>query len=1020
MDYLKVAGVCLLALTIAGCKGGGGGSDSSSESTQQEQGTNPTSPSNPGSGGSTPDPVSPPPKPPAPPSNPDSGTPPPPVRSLTVSLNGLAPEDTTVTASGNGELHTAILQGDAYGFTNLTPDINYSLKVQAPGYKQTSSVSSKPGGTASLNISEQPSPDVDGKFKYTWKDDGQSVSGLEYASKVNKPITVNVEGVEQEIPNIAAAQMLYRDYRIVLNDSGDQKWTQAHAYRLLETMKQIPQKHCSLDQSVLGLACKPDKNTIKKTVWKLSHSAVTNDVQNKNGTVTLGTAAFTYSEPKIATVDGRRGRYFSKRLHHALVRYLTNGGNNLSTANYILEKRFGVTIDTRKNNSHSNLSQVYRNIAVTEEDRDTSAWQSFSPEEVLLIINQFEELPSGMHIIRGGPDNKKGLKYLFRRANGHDHPLYPDAPAVAWPGAGYIEFMESAFKGSNLEHMQRLVLHEKTHFLWHYNVSKQQKLKWLAFSDWYRVDGAEDSHLSDLPYSNENGASHTHGSSYISDNQNINVDASDGWSAHKTTNFVSGYAQLKNPNEDLAESVSYFLMNPDKLRSRAPGKYEFIRDSLMAGVMYLQEIRDDLTFEVLNLHPDYIYPGKIKEVDIQVVGEAQENKRVTINLKLHTTKSSCGKDSCLEGASLAFTRIFSEIDTFKDIYFYPVSGRGSQSSHLRATFTLPDTAKNGWWAPAQITITDPLGNERYQRSTDYGWQLFINNPDEDITPPEYIANSLNLELGDRKAITVVNGNKGTDLSTDTCSGQGSNCRVIRTITARWDVDEDVAMKDSNACFSRFAHQSYSNYSMDEYGAFQKNVQGIIDGQCQTQVTATEYYQSGQYRVAHVSMQDRALNRKSTQFSDSHSSREASPKVTLDNSGGNPDNQPPEMNIQPCTEGVDRCISIKGTPSNPSSPDGETNVELTYWVKDDKSGLGTVSYNLRDPQGVNHFYYAYHKNTHTLFFNGDPTVWKKYTVSETLPKGSAPGIWGLTEMTLYDKAGNKKSYDFTETVIFEAL
>ncbi|MRI33277.1 hypothetical protein EOPP23_09810 [Endozoicomonas sp. OPT23] len=1017
MDYLKIAGACLLALSIAGCKGGGSGGSDSPSTPQSEQGNNPNS-SAPDSTPNTPDPG---PTDSGADNSSGSGPAQPVVRSLTVNLNGLTPEDTTVTASGNGELHTATLQGDAYGFSNLTPNIEYSLKVQAPGYKQLSSVQSKPGGVASLNVEEQPSPDVDGKFTYTWKDDGQTVSGLEYASKVNKPVTVDIEGVERKIPNIAAAQMLYRDYRVVLNNTGSLQWTQAHAYRLLETLRQIPQKHCSLDQSVLGLSCKPDRNNIKKTVWKLSSSPVTNDIETSNGTVTLDAKAFTYAEPKIATVDGRRGRYFSKRLHHALIRQMTDGGQNLAKANYILEKRFGVTIDTRKNTGHSNLNSVYNNIAVTSEDRDASAWQSFTPEEILLIINQFEELPSGMHIIRGGANNKQGLKYLFRRANGHDHPLYPDAPAVAWPGAGYIEFMEKAFKGSNLEHMQRLVLHEKTHFLWHYNVSKQQKLKWLAFSEWYRVDGAEDGHLNDLPYSTENsGASHTHGSSYNPDNQNINVEASDGWSARKTTNFVSGYAQLKNPNEDLAESVSYFLMNPDKLRSRAPAKYEFIRDSLMAGVMYLQEIRDDLTFEVLNLHPDYIYPGKIKEVNIDVVGEAQDNKRVTIDLKLHTTKSSCKKDSCLEGASLAFTRIFSEIDTFKDIYFYPVSGRGSQSDHLRATFTLPDTAKNGWWAPAQITITDPLGNERYQRSTDYGWQMFINNPDEDITPPEYINDSLTLSLSDSKAITVANGRKTADLNTDNCSGQGSSCRVIRTITARWDVDEDVAMKDSNACFSRFAHQSYSNYSMDEYGEFQKNVQGIIDGQCQTQVTATEYYQSGEYRVAHVSMQDRALNRKSSQFSDNHPDREASPKVSLDNSGGNPDNQPPEMNIQPCADGVDRCISIKGTPTNPSKPDGETNVVLSYWVRDDKSGLGTVSYNLRDPQGVNHFYYASHDNTHTLFFNGEPTAWKKYTATETLPKGSAPGTWGLTEMTLYDKAGNKKSYDFTETVIFEAL
>ena len=1009
-----MAGACLLALSIAGCNSGGG-SDSSSSSVPDSGSNSGNQSGNGSNSGNQPSPET--------PTAPDSS-------SITVNLNGSVPEGAVVTASGNGELHTATLHGsqllssaalrsEGYTFNGLTPDIDYSIKVQAPGYSQDKVVTHKPGEDVSISLSAQPTPDVDGEFRYNWKDDGQSVSGLEYASKVNTPLTVEVEGLEHEVPNIAAAQMLYRDYRVILDDTGDLAWTQAHAYRLLETLRQIPQQHCSLRPSTGSLPCDTRHKSVHKTIWKLSNRPVTDDVQTEGNTVTLDTQTFTYADPKIANVDGRRGRFFSKRLHHAVVRQLTNNGKDLEKANYILEERFGVTIDTRKNNNRSNLSQVYRDIAVIDVDRDSSSWQSFTPEEVLMVINQLEEMPTGMHIIRGGDNNEEGLKYLFRRANGHNHPLYPEAPAVAWPSAGYIEFMEGAFKGSNLEHMQRLILHEKTHFLWHFNISREQKLQWLSLSDWYRVDGSEESYLNEPPYSSEkNGASHTHGSIFDLNHSHIHVDASDGWSARKTTNFVSAYAQLKNPNEDLAESVSYFLMNPDLLRSKAPGKYEFIRDNLMAGVMYLQEIREDLTFEVLNLHPDYIYPGKIKEVDISVVGEADEEKQVTVDLKLHTTKSSCSKESCLEGASVASTRLFSEVGTFINVRFYPANGRRI-SDHLRATFTLPETAKNGWWSPAQIKITDPLGNERYQRSTDYGWQLFINNPGEDITPPEYIQDSLKLSLGSPKAVRITNGQLGQEYGKESCDSSDRNCRVIRTITARWDVDEDVAMRDSNACFSRFAHQSYDTYSVDQYGEFEENPEGIIDGQCQTQIIATEYYRTGEYKVAHINLRDRALNQNATHFADNHHSLEVSPKVNLTDSS-NPDGQPPEMSIQPCSDGVERCISIKGTPSNPSNPDGETNVELTYWAKDNKSGLDTVTYNLRDPQGKNHFYYAHHDNTHTVFFVGDPTVWNKYTAEVTLPKGSAPGTWGLTEMTLFDKAGNKKAYDFTETVMFETL
>ena len=36
----------------------------------------------------------------------------------------------------------------------------------------------------------------------------------------------------------------------------------------------------------------------------------------------------------------------------------------------------------------------------------------------------------------------------------------------------------------------------------------------------------------------------------------------------------------------------------------------------------------------------------------------------------------------------------------------------------------------------------------------------------------------------------------------------------------------------------------------------------------------------------------------------------------------------------------------------------------------------------------------------------------------LPVGSAPGIWGLAELYLRDKANNFAVYDFTETIRFD--
>ena len=106
-----------------------------------------------------------------------------------------------------------------------------------------------------------------------------------------------------------------------------------------------------------------------------------------------------------------------------------------------------------------------------------------------------------------------------------------------------------------------------------------------------------------------------------------------------------------NPNEDMAESISYYIVNPDKLRSRSPAKYEFIQNRVMHGTRYISKIREDLTFEVYNLYPDYVYPGRIIRIGIEVTGEPEEDKYVTIEIEIHS-------ENDLDTAHGGFTRIF--------------------------------------------------------------------------------------------------------------------------------------------------------------------------------------------------------------------------------------------------------------------------------------------------------------------------------------------------------------------------
>jgi hypothetical protein len=54
----------------------------------------------------------------------------------------------------------------------------------------------------------------------------------------------------------------------------------------------------------------------------------------------------------------------------------------------------------------------------------------------------------------------------------------------------------------------------------------------------------------------------------------------------------------------------------------------------------------------------------------------------------------------------------------------------------------------------------------------------------------------------------------------------------------------------------------------------------------------------------------------------------------------------------------------------------------------------------------------------VFPRDDPRAWKGYSAVYVLPPGSAPGIWGVSDMALFDRAHNFVHHDFTEVIHFE--
>ena len=778
-------------------------------------------------------------------------------------------------------------------------------------------------------------------FEFNWEI-GETPEGSESATVV-EPVQVVILDKAVSVPSYGASLTLMRKYSVHLGP----EWSVGYAYRLLQTFESIPQRTNNSYE---------DNPELPASVWRLSSRHILNDIsieyRGEEQIVTISEAAFVHATPLLAEIDGVRGRYFSKRLHRAVVRFVTEDGTDRYAIDRILEKRYGVSIRIP---DYTELTQH-----TTQEHSDS--FQQFKHEEILSILSMLEEFPSGML-------QTPGLKYLVRRLDGLPNPFHGDSPAVAWTGAGYIEFMESAFQGTDIDFIHRLVLHEKAHFLWEHLFDEQLKADWIEVGGWYE-----------------------------------NPDDKDGWSTTKQVEFVSAYAHGVNPNEDMAESISFYVVNPDKLRSRSPTKYAFIQNRVMHGTRYISQIREDLTFEVYNLWPDYVYPGRIVEIDIQVSGAPEEDKRVTITLQLHG-------ESELDTATQGYTRIFSEKGTFIDTGFYPIDASGQRvgASHVLRSYpiTVSRYAAGGYWAPDTIRIGDANESERYSSQTDFGWKLYIDNPLADCEPPEYVPNSLRLSLSESQ------------------TNRGERYQVI---TARWQVIEDnaverctISMNDENSeTYSLWGGSGYfnSHYVPDSEKVLSR------EGEVGAALIVPDYKQSGIYQVVRISMEDVAGNSTGIYFTEwqAHVAGEdpiqaEEAPATIEIQTRFPDATPPVLDLN--------MITIKAEPTNPEAPNGETRVDITFRVRDNISGYSSSRLHLRDPQGVRHGFSHYGPNHNlgpdpNLYFIGDPTVYQTYQKTVILPIGSPPGTWGLSGMRLTDMAANPLQVDFTEIVRFEIV
>ena len=756
---------------------------------------------------------------------------------------------------------------------------------------------------------------------YHWAID-EVPSGQETAF-VPKPIEVEIEntGINALLTS-SASMTLAEGYKVYLSP----EWDEDKAYLLLQALEDVTRAG--------GRAWGSNPS-----YWVLSDAHVAQDIDlgpdvaveyGSLRTITIASEAFTYAHPFVAKIDGIRGRYFSKRLWRAVLRFATYSpgmGIQHHAIDNMLQGKYGVTV------------HVPDYEALTGEP--AHKFTDFTYQEIIGIMVMFEEYPSGMHVT-------PGLKYLIRRAPDP----FVEYTARANTSAGYIEFTDEAFVDGITHDTQRLILHEKAHFLWAYLFDEQLKADWIELGGWYSEDGR--------------------------------------WLTTNQTEFVSDYAHGVNPNEDMAESIAYYIVTPDKLRSRSPAKYEFIQNRIMHGTRYISTIREDLTFVVYNLYPDYVYPGEVVRVDVTVSGKPEGYKRVEIEIETHTENEL---DYSTEG--YVHFRLLNGAGFFY-VRLYPVDAEGrhiSQNNILRGEKWVHPSHAKGDYTITQVATYDANRLTRYNSGA-FGLQIYINNIYEDLYRPQYVPNSATLKVSD----AYTDKNEHFYVVTATC--QVKEDRRLSGFTSISPSPEDHR---PGATY----YLSRSNGGdVDFYGISKENdiytLQAIF--------IIPHYMSGGELQLRTLYFRD-AINYVSVYLPEID---EQIQKVTIETK--HPDTMPPTLDVNR--------ITVDAVPANPENPDGTTFVTVEYYVKDDISGFEKGTIRIRDPLGGERSYKLWipytSDITKEIYFQGDPTVYQKYIAYITLPEGSFPGIWGVIGISVTDKARNTLYHDFTEITRFEVI
>jgi hypothetical protein len=374
------------------------------------------------------------------------------------------------------------------------------------------------------------------------------------------------------------------------------------------------------------------------------------------------------------------------------------------------------------------------------------------------------------------------------------------------------------------------------------------------------------------------------------------------------------------------------------------------------------------------------------------------------------------EDPALDGAVEVYTRFSSSIGTIFDIRLLPENG--NIDSILVGSATLSKHVKSGYWNMGSAKIYDQVRNARYENTSTVGAKLWIESPLEDIVSPKFI------EYATEKVEGNFNVGGGFNATPDDNGTPGQAIKVV----SKWE--EPLVVSNANIRIDFPNPEQSETYYMELRTTAKDQTQLVKE--MEGHFFIEDYFPTGYYGFVEKYIQDEAGNSSWVQFVDDIDNYPYADNIKTFVAVRNsiyietefPDIIKPEID--------ENNITVTAEPTNPEAPNGETRVDINFNARDlsdfpgHEAGVRSVSLVLRDPQGKQ---FGFQTGNATMnhpdldLADTEPdknSNWDNYRFDLVLPQGSAPGVWGISDITIQDKVGNTRSYNFTEYVRFDTI